>query len=79
MGTCLAKPKAVASQQFIVELKRRRSLEEFPVDPKLKDALPTRIKSRLSNAIILSYLGRSKVVIKVCLVISRSSRAYVIT
>ena len=54
--------------------------EILKFEKKLKDSLPIPgIKSRLSSAIILSFYSRRKKVVSLMLVLSRESRAYIIS
>ena len=49
-----------------------RNCATAPQHPKL-------IKSRLATSIVFGYYGRSKVVIKVLIILSKKSRAFIIS
>ena len=54
--------------------------DELKVDKRRRHDLPIpRLPSRLCTAIIFSHHGRSKPVIKMLIVLSKSSRAFIIT
>ena len=56
------------------------SLKQFKVDKSLKDSLPfSGLKSRLCSAIVLSFLNKKKKVIALINVLSRGSRAYILS
>ena len=53
---------------------------DLPVEPHRRANLPwTRLKSRLSTAIICTFWGRRKPVIVTMLTLNKSGRAYIIT
>ena len=57
-----------------------RSTEDLVVDEQLIHSYPIPgLKSRLSSAVIFSYLGLKKDVSRIVMVLSRRSRAYMIT
>ena len=57
-----------------------RNFDEFPVEQERRRALPlNKLRSRLPTAIIFGFHGRKKQVIKMLLVLSNSSRAFIIT
>ena len=69
-----------AKERMRENLPKAKSITDLPVDKELKHALPFPvIKSRLSSAIIMSYMYTRKKVVMRVIVINRSCRAYIIT
>merc|ERR1712110_480303 len=55
-------------------------LAKLQYEPERKDALPLDgVHSRICSAIIFHYFGRRKPVIKLCLVLSKNARAFIIS
>ena len=79
MGAC--HKTAVAIQPLKLDPQQSEQLFKIlKFDKKLKDSLPIPgIKSRLSSAIVLSFYSRRKKVVTLMLVLSRESRAYIIS
>ena len=75
MGHCISKSKFTQSNPPI-----SLAFDDLKVERSLKDSLPIpRLRSRLASAIVLSFHGRKKKVIKDVLVLSRASHAYIIS
>ena len=85
MGNCVTMRESARQAREEVEYKiitwqGAESSIDLQVDRKLKDALPfPGIKSRLSSAIVLSFIGRRKKVVMRVIMLSKSCRAYIIT
>ena len=55
-------------------------LYDIPISKAHRHSLPfAKIKSRLCTAIILGFQGRQKLIVKMLIVLSKSSRAFIIT
>ena len=80
MGTCHTKAKPPHKAQMLDPQQSKRAFKNLKFETSLKDSLPIPgIKSRLSSAIVLSFYSRRKKVISLVLVLSRASRAYIIS
>ena len=67
-------------QMHTLPARGERRFSQFPVKKKDRHCLPTqRIKSRLCTAEIWSFFGLKKEVIKMLLVLGKSSRAFIVT
>ena len=80
MGTCHTKAKPPHQPLKLDQQQPKLAFKNLKIEKKLKDSLPIPgIKSRLSSAIVLSFYSRRKKVISLVLVLSRASRAYIIS